>query len=215
MMKFISIKKWKNFVKGIYDSLKEKYKFLITGSTRLNVYRKSGDSLQGRYHYYTLFPFTLAEVENVNNKIEPLTQLNFPIGNFHSSLISLFNYGGFPEPFSQDDKILRRWHNEKLERLFREDIRDVENIRDISSMKLLGYILPSKAASSLSINNLREDSEVSHRAVTNWLDILESFYYHFRIYPYNSKKVRAIKKEPKIYLNDWSEVYNEGQGLKI
>ena len=67
-----------------------------------------------------------------------------------------------------------------------------------------------KAASPLSINNLREDLEISHRAITSWLNILESFYYHFRIYPYSSKLIRSIKKEPKIYLTDWSEVQNEG-----
>lgn len=117
----------------------------------------------------------------------------------------MLKFGGFPEPLlSQDDKILRRWHNEKLERLFREDIRD------INSMKLLGDILPSKAASALSINNISTDLEVSHRAINNWLDILESFYYLFRVYPFTSKKIRSIKKEPKLYLIDWSEIDNDG-----
>lgn len=97
-----------------------------------------------------------------------------------------------------------------MERLFREDIRDVENIRDLGSMKLLSDLLPLKAASGLSINNLREDLEISHRAITSWLNILESFYYQFRIYPYSSKLIRSIKKEPKLYLTDWSEVENEG-----
>lgn len=105
---------------------------------------------------------------------------------------------------------MRRWHNEKLERLFREDIRDVENIREISNMKLLGDILPSKVGSLLSINTIREDLEVSHKAVTNWLSILELFYYHFRIYPYHSNKVRSLKKEGKLYLIDWSEIDDEG-----
>ncbi len=77
-------------------------------------------------------------------------------------------------------------------------------------MKLLSDLLPLKAASGLSINNLREDLEISHRAITSWLNILESFYYQFRIYPYSSKLIRSIKKEPKLYLTDWSEVENEG-----
>ena len=77
-------------------------------------------------------------------------------------------------------------------------------------MKLLGDLIPQKVASQLSINSLREDLEISHRAITSWLNILESFYYHFRIYPFSSKTVRSIKKEPKIYLTDWSEVENEG-----
>jgi predicted AAA+ superfamily ATPase len=204
-------KKWKNLVKGIYDVHKNKYKILVTGSARLNVYRKSGDSLQGRYHYYTLHPFSLAELENISNHWQIFEEIYFKNQNYKSSLDVLYTYGGFPETMiAQDEKVLRRWQNEKLERLFREDIRDIENIRDIGSMKLLGDLLPLKAGGNLSINNLRGDLDVSHRAITSWLNILESFYYHFRIYPYSSKLVRSIKKEPKIYLVDWSEVENDG-----
>ncbi len=204
-------RKWKTLVKGIYDIHKNKYKILVTGSARLNIYRKSGDSLQGRYHYYTLHPFSLAELENISNQWQPFEEIPFRNQNYNEVVDTLLKYGGFPETFlAQDERILRRWHNEKLERLFREDIRDVENIRDISSMKILGDLLPSKAGGQLSINSLREDLEVSHRAVTSWLNILESFYYHFRIYPYTAKSIRSIKKEPKIYLIDWSEVKSEG-----
>lgn len=204
-------KKWKTLIKGIYDTYKHKYKIIVTGSARLNIFRRGGDSLQGRYHYYTLHPFTLAEVENIKNNWQPLEELNFQRSFYKSSSETLLTFGGFPEPLlSQDDKILRRWHNEKLERLFREDIRDIENIRDINSMKLLGDLLPSKAANPLSINNISTDLEVSHRAINNWLNILESFYYLFRVHPFTSKKIRSIKKEPKLYLIDWSEIDNEG-----
>jgi predicted AAA+ superfamily ATPase len=204
-------KKWKNFIKGIYDTHKSQYKIIVTGSARLNIFRKGGDSLQGRYHYYTLHPFSLAEIENISNQWIPMGEINFKSNYFKSSFEKLLTFGGFPEPLlSQDSKVLRRWHNEKAERLFREDIRDTENIRDINSMMILRDILPSKAASPLSINNISEDLEVSHRAITNWLNILDVFYYIFRIYPFSSKKVRSIKKEPKLYLIDWSEIENEG-----
>lgn len=203
-------KKWKNIVKGIYDTHKDKYKILVTGSARLNVYRKSGDSLQGRYHYYTLYPFSLAELEHVKNRFEPFKELNFNSQSKQENLEILFQFGGFPEPLiKQSTRTLRRWHNEKLDRLFREDIRDLEHIRDINSMKLLGDLLPSKVASQLSLNSIREDLGISHRAITSWLNILESFYYHFRIYPYTSKEIRSLKKEPKLFLIDWSEVENE------
>lgn len=204
-------KKWKNLVKGIYDTHKDKYKILVTGSARLNIYRKSGDSLQGRYHYYTLHPFSMAELELVKNNWQPFKELNFRSQSSQENLDTLFQFGGFPEPLiAQSSRTLRRWHNEKHERLFREDIRDLENIRDINNMKLLGDVLPSKVASQLSLNSIREDLGISHRAITSWLNILESFYYHFRIYPYTSKEIRSIKKEPKLFLIDWSEVGNEG-----
>ncbi len=204
-------RKWKGLIKGVYDSYKSKYKIIVTGSARLNVYRKGEDSLQGRYHYYTLHPFSLAELCGIKNKITPLEEMSFPQTDYNDDLEQLLKFGGFPEIlFKQSERTLRRWHNEKLERLFREDIRDVENLRDIGSIKLLGDALPSKVASPLSINAIREDLEVSHRAITNWLDILEQFYYHFRIYPYHVKTIRSIKKEPKLYLVDWSEIKDEG-----
>ncbi|OGR85646.1 MAG: hypothetical protein A3J74_06200 [Elusimicrobia bacterium RIFCSPHIGHO2_02_FULL_57_9] len=200
-------KGWKGFLKGQYDTQKDKYRFLVTGSARLDVYRKGGDSLQGRYHLYRLHPFTLAELLKRKAKIQPMKELpleTVPAGN---NLDLLDKFGGFPEPFlSQDDRTLRRWHQERNERLFREDIQDVEVIRDLGRMKILSDMLPGKVGALLSINAIREDLEVSHRTVSHWLDILESFYYHFRIHPYSRSAFRALKKIPKLYLWDWSEV---------
>jgi predicted AAA+ superfamily ATPase len=202
-------KKWKTLIKGEYDKLKHKYKFLITGSSRLDVYRRGGDSLQGRYHYYRLHPFTLAELVDKKNKIELFQE--FPLGAkfYKSEFDALYKFGGFPEPLlKESSRFLRRWHNEKIERLFREDITDTEQIRDLGSMQLLSDLLPDRVGSLLSINSIREDLEVSHRAVSSWLNILEAFYYNFRIFPFARKTVRSIKKEPKLYLWDWSEIEN-------
>ena len=203
-------KGWKRFVKGEYDTLKGRYKFIVTGSSRLDLYRKGGDSLQGRYHYYRLHPFSIAEMAHVTNRLEPFRELPIGPARAGTEFDVLERFGGFPEPlFSQDERTLRRWHNERNERLFREDIQDVEMIRDLGSMKLLSDMLPTKVGALLSANSIREDLEVSHRAVSRWLDILEAFYYQFRIHPYARTPFRALKKEPKLYLWDWSEVPGE------
>jgi len=203
-------RQWKGLIKGEYDKHKETFKFIVTGSARLDLYRRGGDSLQGRYHYYRLHPFTLAEMEGISGVPSVLGELTLDRDFYQDTLSTLDTFGGFPEPFTkQSPRQLRRWHNEKIERMFREDIQDIEAIRDIGNMKLLSDILPAKVGASLSLNSIREDLEVSHRAVTHWMDILEAFYYHFRIYPYSSKKIRSLKKEPKLYLWDWSEVEDE------
>ncbi|MBF0328166.1 MAG: ATP-binding protein [Nitrospirae bacterium] len=203
-------RKWKGLIKGEYDKLNDRFKFLVTGSARLDLYRKGGDSLQGRYHYYRLHPFALAEMENIPYKASVLGEI--PVGQefYQDTLNVLDSFGGFPEPVTgQSKRQLRRWHNEKIERMFREDIMDVQTIRDIGNMKLLSDILPTKVGSLLSLNAIREDLEISHRAVSHWMDILETFYYQFRIYPYSTKTIRSLKKEPKLYLWDWSEVEDE------
>ncbi|ETR65226.1 MAG: ATPase AAA family, partial [Candidatus Magnetoglobus multicellularis str. Araruama] len=176
--------KWKTFIKGEYDKLKKKYKFILTGSARLDIYRKGGDSMQGRYFYYCLHPFTLAELINESKRPDLFKEIVFPSKFMKDEWLMLDKFGGFPEPIiKQSSRMLRRWHQDKHDRVFRDDIRDVENIRDISSIQLLGNLLPERVASPLSINSIREDLEVSHKAVSRWLNILESFYYCFRIYP--------------------------------
>jgi predicted AAA+ superfamily ATPase len=203
-------KKWKSFIKGEHDTLKHKYRFLITGSARLDIYRKGGDSMLGRYHYYRLHPFTLAELIGEVSVPEVMKEIPIQPKSEKDTLEALDRFGGFPEPFlKQNTRTLRRWHNEKSHRLFREDIRDVEQVRDIINMQLLGDLLPKRAGSLLSINSLREDLGVSHRAVSSWLNILESFYYCFRIYPCVGKNFRSLKKEAKLYLWDWSEISDE------
>lgn len=202
-------KDWKNYLKGQFDKHKGDFKILVTGSARLDVYRRGGDSLMGRYYYYRLHPFSLAEFLEKENAIVPFKEIAFLESSKETrdALGVALKFGGFPEPMlKQSEKELRRWHNQRVERLVREDIRDMENIREMSLLQILVDILPGKVGSLLSLNSLREDLSVAHKTVSNWVDVLERFYYHFRIYPFHHKKIKSLKKEPKLYMWDWSEV---------
>jgi len=210
-------KDWKNYLKGQFDKHKDDFKILVTGSARLDVYRRGGDSLMGRYYYYRLHPFSLAEFLERGNEIVPFKEIVFQESGKETkeALEIALKFGGFPEPLlKQNEKELRRWHNQRLERLVREDIRDLENIRELSLLHVLVDILPDRVGSLLSLNSLREDLSVAHKTVAHWMDILERFYYHFRIYPFHHKKIRSLKKEPKLYLWDWSEV-PDGRGARL
>jgi len=210
---FHKYREWKSWIKGEYDVYKDKYRFLLTGSARLNIYRKGGDSLQGRYHYYTLHPFTYAEINDFKPQVQPGQELSFKEkGN---GLDALMTYGGFPEPFiKQEARFLRRWNNEQVERLFKEDVRELTNIKDIGTLTLLANLLPGKVASILSINSLANDLQVNFRTVANWLDVFETFYYCFRIAPYQSKMIASVRKEKKLYLWNWSRLEEEGPKLE-
>lgn len=200
---------WKGWIKGEFDKHRERVRFLVTGSARLDVYRKGGDSLQGRYHHFRLHPFSLAEQLSPEKPNLPAPGGELPVpSRDHSGLLgTLLEYGGFPEPFlAQSARALRRWQKERLDRFFREDIRDLEPIRDLGSLQLLADLLPEKVGSPLSLNALREDLEVSHRAVTHWMDVLERLYHVVRIPPFATTRIRALHRMPKAYLWDWSLV---------
>lgn len=205
-------KNWKNYLKGEYDKHKEKFSVIVTGSARLDIYRKGGDSLLGRYHSYRLHPLSINELSEKEMKTAPFKELAFSDGN--KKIQELFDimlkYGGFPEIFmKRNEAVLRRWHNERIDRLVREDIRDIENLRDISSLQVLVELLPSRVGSLFSLNSLREDLGVTHKTIALWMDIVERFYYHFRIYPFQSSLIKSLRKEPKLYLWDWSEIKDE------
>jgi predicted AAA+ superfamily ATPase len=91
-----------------------------------------------------------------------------------------------------------------------EDIRDLENIKDISSLLLLAEILPSKVGSPLSLKSVGEDLSISQPTAERWVDALSSLYYCYTILPYGTPKIRAVKKLKKLYMWDWSQVEEKG-----
>jgi predicted AAA+ superfamily ATPase len=194
---------WKSWIKGEYDKHHDRVRFLVTGSARMDVYRRGGDSLQGRYHHYRLHPLSYAELtaEGTPKLPAPGKELPIPSKGSQDTVGALMEYGGFPEPFlAQSARRLRRWQRERLDSFFREDVRDLESIQDLSSLQILADLLPERVGSPLSLNALREDLEVSHKALTSWMDILERLYHVFRVRPYTSQRIRGLQKMPKAYL---------------
>ncbi len=189
--------RWRNLVKGFYDTQGDHVSFLVAGSARLDHYRKGGDSLQGRYHHYRLHPFSLGELNATASK---------------GDLEALMQFGGFPEPLlSGEVRAWRRWQRERLSRVVYEDLRDLENVRQVALIELLLEALPERVGSPLSVKSLSEDLQVAHATTDRWLGILENMYVCFRIPPFGAPRIRAVKKETKLYFWDWSQVRNQGE----
>ncbi len=188
--------KWRNLVKGLYDKHHEDNRFIVTGSERLDTFRKGGDYLLGRFRYFRLHPFSLTELNKNPSK---------------SDLEALLKFGGFPEPlFAQNESEHRIWQNDRMVKVASEDIRDLETIKDISSLLLLAESLPNRVGSPLSLKNLSEVLMVSQPTVDRWVEALSALYYCYSILPFGSPKIRAVKKLKKLYLWDWSQVEEIG-----
>ncbi len=186
---------WRQAVKGLFDTRGDELRILVTGSARLDHYRRGGDSLQGRYHFLRLLPLSLAELEDRSQ----------------GSLEALLHYSGFPEPFLEGSELqTRRWSREYRSRLVREDLRDLERVHDIDSIEKMVLRLPALVGSPLSLNALREDLMVSHQSVSRWMSMLENLYLVFRLYPFGAPMIRAVKKEAKHYHLNWTVVRDPG-----
>ena len=212
--------KWKNIVKGIYDSSFEKYHFIVTGSAKFDISRRAGDSLSGRYFTFHLFPLSLSELVNKNTvhvgiekSAEKFIERKMDSGiNAEEELSLLLEYSGFPEPFlKQSKKFHAKWAQDYLDTVIKEDIGALTRIIDNEYLYDLYKLLPEMAGSPISTSSLASHLELTSPTVKNYLKRLEDFYLSFRIYPYSKNIKRSLLKAPKCYLYDWTRVKDEAK----
>ncbi len=193
--------RWKSWIKGQFDVRREDHAFLVTGSARLDIYRRGGDSLMGRYHYWRLHPFSLDEIP------EGIT----PGEAFHR----LMTVGGFPEPFLDgNEREARRWRRERYDRVLREDVRDLENIRQIQMLGLFIEALRQRVGSTVVLSHIANDLKISPNTAKTWLEVLERMYLVFSVRPFTKNLPRAIQKPPKVYFFDNADVLGD-QGARF
>ncbi len=188
------MKNWKRWLKGIYDTEGIKPPLLVTGSAKLDTYKKLGDSLAGRHLSLRLNPFSVKELGSTSKE----------------TISEMMRLGMFPEPFlSGSERKAALWRKSHLEIILRQDLIQLENVREIVQLELLVEILSQRVGSSLSVAHLAKDLSVSPHTVKNWLQILENLYVIFLVYPYSKNLAKAIRKEPKVYFYDVAQTKND------
>ncbi|MDX2053892.1 MAG: AAA family ATPase [Polyangiaceae bacterium] len=206
-------RKWRALLKELADTEGQR-PILVTGSAKLELYGRGGDSLQGRYFPHHLHPLTYGEVYGV-----PFAELDqlalLPNAPPDVDMLPLLELGGFPEPLlSGSARSAARWRLAYAERVVREEVTSLEQVRDIDRMELLYDRLADLAGGVLSINALREDLEVAFDTVQSWVGILERLDTIFRISPFGPPRIKSIKKEQKVYHWDWARCTTPGARLE-
>ncbi|HMP72841.1 MAG TPA: ATP-binding protein [Kiritimatiellia bacterium] len=204
--------KWKNILKGVFDETGDRFRFMITGSAKLNLLKRAGDSLAGRYFTFHLLPLLASELvgrtslatsapESAATLIEQ--SITNSLGD-KQAIDSLLTYGGFPEPYlSQSQPFYRKWSGDYLETVIREDIGSLTRIVERESIYQLYQLLPEMAGSPLSESSLASHLQISPVTVKNYLRRLEDFYLGFSVPPYSRNIKRSLLKARKFYLFDW------------
>lgn len=195
------LKRWKAWLKGVWDGRDPSQRILVTGSSRLDTFRRAGDSLAGRFFHHQLHPLTVHELHGLFDA--------------NTAVKRLLTRGGFPEPLlAESDEDAARWRLSHLDRIVRDDVDAIERIRDIRQLELLVEILSERVGSTVSYQGLAEDLSVSAATVKRWIEVLEALCVVFTIRPYTGAQTRSLRKEPKVYFYDTGRVRRDSARLE-
>ena len=204
--------KWKDFLKGFFDVYGPKSRIIVTGSSRLDVVKRGGDSLMGRYFLYHLHPLSVREIMG---PVPRDAEIHPPLPIDRQTMEALYGFGGFPEPFLKaNPRFSNRWKRLRQQQLFTEDMRDFTRVQEVSQIELLAETLKYQTGQLVSYTNLANKVRVSVDTVRRWITILESLYYCFTIRPWSRNLPRSLLKQPKVYLWDWSVLDDPGAKME-
>ena len=210
--------RWRDILKGAYDLFADEFRFLITGSARLDLFRRSGDSLVGRYNLFHMMPLSTGEVTNTPREpcfleqADSIMQADSLEDTISRPLSSeaveayegLLKYGPFPEPFlKQNERFSRKWHQDYISLVVREDLRDISRVAQLDKVENLLFLLPPRIMAPLSIPNLAGELEVAHTTAKSWLEQLRRLCLVFSVDPWSRKIPRGLRKAKKWYFLDW------------
>lgn len=204
---------WRTFLKGYYDVYGDQTRTIVTGSSRLGFFRRSGDSLMGRYFHYRMHPITVGELVRTPVPPEKIgTSLTEPPARIDDDTWNdLYAFGGFPEPLLRGDtRFHNRWRRTRAELLFREDVRDLTRVEEVGQIEVLGKLLEDRAGALLNYSSLANDTNVAVDTARRWTAILGALYHSFTIRPWFRNVPKSLRKQPKVYLWDWSSISDPG-----
>jgi predicted AAA+ superfamily ATPase len=200
--------KWKNLLKGFFDTYGDRTKLMVTGSSRLDVFRRGGDSLMGRYLLYRVHPWSVAECHYTDLPEAPIRP---PHEISTDDWEALWEHGGFPEPFLRREiRFSRRWRTLRHDQLAKEDLRDVTRVQDLGTMEVLIRLLAERSGQQLVYSNLASEVGVAVDTIRRWVDLLSRLHVGFLVRPWFKNVAKSLRKEPKWFLRDWSGVSDDG-----
>ena len=203
--------RWKQLLKGLFDTYADQIRIMVTGSSRMDTYRRGGDSLMGRYFLYRMHPFSVGEAvrQDLPDSKKIISQ---PKKITSSEFDALWTHGGYPEPFTRRDmRFSRRWRGLRIQQLLREDIRDLTQIQQFGQLETMARLLGRRSSHQLVYSNLAGEIRVSVDTVRRWIDALCSLHLGFLVRPWFRNVSRSLRKEPKWFLRDWSAIDDTGE----
>ena len=202
--------RWKQFLKGFFDDYEENCRIIATGSARMDVYKRGGDSMMGRYFPYRVHPLSVAELLTTELPGERIVRPPSKLDD--EEWTALCDFGGFPEPFFKRSRMFSsRWNRLRREQLLKSDIRDLTRITEIDQVGALAEILANRSGEQLVYKALGNEVKIDEKTAKSWTKALKHLFYGFEIRPWYKNIENSIRKTPKWFLRDWASVADQGK----
>jgi len=194
-------------LKFLYDTTDKK--FIISGSSSLELTFQTGKYMVGRIATFKLLPFSFEEFLLASNKsLYNLYMLKKPLSReVGQSLIKNLElyliYGGYPavvlaKSNTEKEKILEGI----IENYLLRDIKDLLMLITEDELFLLVKLLAGQIGNLVNYNELSTLSRLKYKQLLKHLEILKKTYIVDLIRPYSTNKRTELVKNPKVYFFD-------------
>jgi len=214
-----------SFLKYLHDHYKPRLKFIVTGSSSLEIKKKFTDRLTGRVYRFVIRPLNFREFLEFKDEKElarvlSVFDLSFWISAKHPEedfgKISLSHqhrlndllkeyliYGGYPAISLEENPLIKQRDLQEIYSLYiRRDIRDIGEIEDVSGYNNLVSLLCFQIGNLVKEQELALSSGLSRPTVKKYLFLLENTYVLKLVLPFFTNKRTEITKTPKVYFED-------------
>jgi len=209
-------------LKLLYDTY-ENIKFIITGSSSLEITEHTAKYLVGRVFSFNLYQFSFWEYlqtksknlqnvyEGASKKIDDFLDKGKSFSviedifakDFSRFLEEFVIYGGYPEVIKTKDAEAKRIILKNIyDTYIAKDIVGLLRIKDISGFRAIVSLLANQMGNLLNLHTLASDSGSYFRQLKQYLSILEETFIIRNLRPYFKNRTTELKKNPKVYFVD-------------
>ncbi len=192
------------FLKIMHDHFPN-IKLLVSGSSTFEIKKKFKESLVGRTVNFEIYPLSFEEFLMFKGKNYKLSKENTKTIN--DELVKLseehIKFGGYPQIVLEDSEEKKQAYLSQIVNTYiRKDIRDIGNIRNISSFNALLELLASQSGQLLNVLEISNTLKINRETVLEYLDLLENTFIIKRITPFHKNLRSELSKNPKVFFLD-------------
>lgn len=177
-------------LRGLIDEGRRKSlktgRFLILGSSSLELIKQSSESLAGRIIYEDLGPLSVYEI---------------PEAQSHSE--QLWVRGGFPDSYlAADEPASSEWRTAFIRTYLERDVPQLGPRIPAETLRRFWTMLAHSQGSLLNASKLAGNLGVSGQTINRYLDLLVDLLLVRRLSPWTQNTGKRLTKSPKTYVRD-------------